>query len=241
MQRPAVQAADTAFRVMAELMPKVTAEMRAAEELLAARKLSEALAPEQRALQLLERIDALFKEVQISMQNGGGGGGGANANAEDLADLFELETDKLRNQYESVQNGAQQQATRDVDETLERLKRLAARQQQANERSRQRAQSGSAGGSGGGSQRQMAEEAEDLARRLERLAREQESPEMQQTAQALQDAANEMRRSAAANGKQGTGSGDGRAGSTRAGASPPRGVARQADVTRRGGCRPACK
>ncbi len=208
IQRPAVQAADTTFRVMAGLMPKVVAEMGTAEELLATRKLKEALAPEQRALQLLERVDALFREVQVGMQSGGGGGGGgANADAEDLADLFELETDKLRNQYEQVQSGAQQQAGREVDETLERLKRLAARQQQENERARQRAQTGAAGGSGGGGRRQMAEEAEQLARRLERLAREQQSPELQETARALQDAANAMRRSAAGNGQQGRGSG----------------------------------
>ena len=207
IQRPAVQATDTTFKVMAALMPTVVAEMRAAEEQLAARRLQEALAPEQRALQLLERVDALFREVQVSMQDGGGGGGGGNASAEDLADLFELETDKLRNQYEQLQSGAQQQASRDVDETLERLKRLAARQQQENERARQRAQAGSSGGAGGGGQRQMAEEAEQLARRLERLAREQESPEMQQTARALQDAANAMRRSAASEGQRGSGSG----------------------------------
>ncbi|MCC7322822.1 MAG: hypothetical protein IT358_03300, partial [Gemmatimonadaceae bacterium] len=207
LQRPAVQGTDTTFKVIAEIMPKVLAEMKAAEGELAVRRLGEALAPEQRALQLLERVDALFKEVQVSMQNGGGGGGGGGGSAEDLADLFELETDKLRNQYEQVQSGAQQQANREVDETLERLKRLAARQQQENERARQRAQAGSGGGGGGGSQRQMAEEAEQLARRLERLAREQESPEMQQTARALQDAATAMRRSAASEGKQGSGSG----------------------------------
>ncbi|GMV08948.1 MAG: hypothetical protein AMXMBFR55_06820 [Gemmatimonadota bacterium] len=208
VQRPAVQAADTTFRVMAGLMPKVVAEMGTAEAMLAARKLKDALAPEQRALQLLERVDALFREVQVSVQSGGGGGGGgANASADDLADLFELETDKLRNQYEQVQSGTQQQAGRDVDETLERLKRLAARQQQENERARQRAQAGATGGGGGGGQRQMAEEAEQLARRLERLARERQSPELQETARALQEAANAMRRSAAGGGEQGQGSG----------------------------------
>ena len=71
---------------------------------------------------------------------GGGGGGGQQQNAEDLADLFELETDKMRNQYEQVQRGEQQQAQQQVDETLEKLKQLAARQQQENERARQRAQ-----------------------------------------------------------------------------------------------------
>ena len=55
-------------------------------------------------------------------------------NAEDLADLFELELDKLKNQYETVQRGAEQQADNQVDETLERLRELARRQEQEIER-----------------------------------------------------------------------------------------------------------
>ncbi len=207
LQRPAVQAADTGFKVIAQLLPKAVEEMRKAEEQLVGRKLDDALPPEQRALQYLERAEAVFKEVQVSMQNGGGGGGGNASQASDLADLFELETDKMRNQYEQVQRGAQEQASKEVDETLERLKRLASRQQQENERARQRGMPGQQGGSGGGSQRQLAEEAEQLARRLERLAREQNSAEMQQTARSLQEAADQMRKSAANDGKQGSGSG----------------------------------
>ena len=33
---------------------------------------------------------------------GGGGGGGAGSMAEDLADLFEMELDKMANQYETT-------------------------------------------------------------------------------------------------------------------------------------------
>ena len=67
MQRPAVQAADSGFKVIAELLPKAAAEMKLAEEQLGNRKLPDALPPEQRALQLLERAEAVFKEVQVSM------------------------------------------------------------------------------------------------------------------------------------------------------------------------------
>lgn len=207
LKRPAVQTADTGFKVIAELLPKAVEEMRQAEGQLVERKLDDALLPEQRALQYLERAEAVFKEVQVSMQNGGGGGGANASQASDLADLFELETDKMRNQYEQVQRGQQEQASKDVDETLERLKRLASRQQQENERARQRGMPGQQGGSGGGSQRQLAEEAEQLARRLERLAREQNSAQMQETARSLQEAADQMRKSAANDGKQGAGTG----------------------------------
>jgi hypothetical protein len=98
----------------------------------------DALPPEQRALQHLQRADAIFRDVQVSFQSGGGGGGQA-ASAEDLADLFELELDKLRNQYETVERGAQQSTDNEVDEPCaarsgsppaaenERLKRQANR------------------------------------------------------------------------------------------------------------------
>ena len=72
--------------------------------------------------------------VGQQQQGGGGGGGGGGASAEELADLFELELDKLQNQYETVQRGEQQQADEQVDELMERLKELARRQQQELER-----------------------------------------------------------------------------------------------------------
>src|SRR5258706_13424402 len=65
---------------------------------------------------------------------GGGGGGGDKAHDEDLADRFELETDKLKNQYESVRRSQEQSGRQELDETMERLRRLASRQQQENER-----------------------------------------------------------------------------------------------------------
>ncbi|MBI3789725.1 MAG: DUF4175 family protein [Gemmatimonadetes bacterium] len=199
VSRPAVQAADSGFRVLAEVLPKARDEMKAAEELLVQGKTSDALAPEQRALQWLEKAEAAFREVQISMQQQSqGGGGNAAAKASDLADLLELETDKLRNQYQEVERSREQQGAKAMDELAERLKRLAARQQQELSRQRERAQRGNGGGgAGGGNQRQLADETEKAARELERLAREQQSTEMAETARQLRDAAEQMRRSAA--------------------------------------------
>ncbi|MDQ3698058.1 MAG: hypothetical protein M3373_08555, partial [Gemmatimonadota bacterium] len=198
---------DSVFAAIAAEMPKAAAEMRAVEDLLAQRKPDESLPPEQRALQHLLRAEAAFRERQVSSGDQGGGGGGG-ATAEDLADLFELETDKLRNQYETVERGERQQADQEVDETLERLRKLAARQQQENERARRMAEQlqsraggggrGGGSGAGGDSQRQLAQEAEQLARQLERLARERQSRELSESARRLREAANEMRRSASA-------------------------------------------
>ncbi len=198
-----IVSADTAFRLIHAALDSAAKEMQGAEERLGRGAPREALPKEQRALQLVQRAEAAYREVQVQMgQQGGGGGGGASSQAEDLADLFELENDKLRNQYESVQQEQEKAAERELDETSERLKRLASRQQQENERMQRMADAmrdrmGQQGGGGGGSsQRELAREAEEEARRLERLAREKNSPELAEAARRMQEAAEAMRRAA---------------------------------------------
>jgi hypothetical protein len=186
---------DSSFQAIAEALPQAAEAMREAEERLGERDPEEALSPEQRALQQLQRAEAAFREVQVSQGQPGGGGGGANA--EELAELFELELDKQRNQYESVQRGRQEQVDDQLDETMQKLQELARRQQQENERLRAQARQSQNQSGGGGSQRQLAEEAEELARRLERLAREESRPELNQTARELREAAERMREAAA--------------------------------------------
>jgi hypothetical protein len=200
-----VLAADTAFKIIHAALDTAGKEMQAAEEHLGMGRTRDALPREQRALQLVQRAEAAYREVQVQLgEQGGGGGGGGQSRAEDLADLFELETDKMQNQYESVQQEQQQSAQQELDETAERLKRLASRQQQENERMQRMAdelrnrmgQQNSGGGGGGGQQRQLAREAEEEARRLERLARERNSPELADAARRLQEAADAMKRAA---------------------------------------------
>ena len=70
-----------------------------------------------------------------------------------LADLFELELDKMKNQYETVQREAEQQLQQEVDEELDKLKELARRQEQEAERQRRRAAAGQS--SSGGSQAEL--------------------------------------------------------------------------------------
>src|SRR5579871_1737662 len=122
-------AVDPSFNKIADTLPKAVDEMKAAESDLRTMKADEALQPEQRALKLLQDAEQEY-EVQVAMQQGGGGGGGQNQQmAEDLADLFELELDKLANQYEMQQRTEQQGADKQVDEIAEKLKELARRQQ----------------------------------------------------------------------------------------------------------------
>ena len=182
-----IAARDSNFAKIAEILNKATPIMDTAEKHLADGNAQNALAPEQRALQQLQHAEAVFRNIRVSMGGGGGGGGASSQRAQDLADLFELNRDKLRNQYESVQRGREQQQESDqqIDETADRLKRLASRLQQENERAQRKADSlgqrmGASGSSGGASQREMAQEAEEAARQLERLAREKAEQQRQQ-------------------------------------------------------------
>ncbi|HEV8150614.1 MAG TPA: DUF4175 family protein [Gemmatimonadales bacterium] len=205
-----IASADTSFALIHAELDTASREMEKAEENLGKGIPSEALPAEQRALQRLQRAEAVYREVQVQLGSSGqgSGGGGSNVRAEDLADLFSLETDKLQNQYESVQREQTQSASQQIDAAAERLRQLASRQQQENERMQRmmeelRSRSGSSsssgqGGSGGGgsAQRELARQAEEEARRLERLAREQNQPQLAEAARQLQEAADAMRRAA---------------------------------------------
>ncbi|HEX9886816.1 MAG TPA: hypothetical protein VGA70_10020, partial [Longimicrobiales bacterium] len=207
MNNRGIAQADPEFQAIAEMLPEAIADMESAEALLREGEPREALAPEQRALRVLQKAEETYERFVGEQQGGGGGGGGGGANADDLADLFELELDKLRNQYETVQRGERQQASNEVDELMERLKELARRQQQEMERQRQRAaaQQGGGGGSQSRSQRELADSTEAAARQLEELSRRTGDERLAETARQLQEAADAMRRSAASSGRsQGT-------------------------------------
>ena len=191
---------DPTFATISEILPRVAESMLKAEETLQTQNAADALPPEQHALQMLQRAEAAYEDVRVAMgqQGGGGGGGGQQSAAEDLADLFELELDKLQNQYETMQRAQQQMADTRLDETLERLKELARRQEQEADRQRLRNSGQPTASSGSGaSQRALADETEEAARQLERLAREESDPDLMQTARQLQEAADAMRRAAA--------------------------------------------
>ena len=193
------------FSEIVEHLDAGLVEMTVAEELLVAGDPDDALPREQKALTHLQRADAVFRDVQVTFGQGGGGGGGGGprAQAEDLASLFELEMDKLRNQYETVEQQRRSTADNEVDELLQRLAELARRQEQENERIRRGVRQ--SGGSAGSAQNQLAAETEDVARRLERLARERSRPDLAAVSRRLRDAAQDMR--SASNSSEGLESG----------------------------------
>ena len=184
---------------MAEHLRQAAKEMEGAPPPLRKESGKDALPPEQRALQRLLAADAIFREVQVAFGNqNNGGGSGAEREQQELAGLFELELDKMKNQYETVQRGQQQQAQREKTEAEQRLEELARRQQKALEEQRRR-QQGAANGSSSNQrqQQELIDETRKAARELERLSRERRDAEMQQLAQQLNQTADEMQKAQA--------------------------------------------
>ena len=139
---------DPSFKKIAELLPKAAEQMVAAEKKLQGQSPDGALPPENLALQFLQQAEEEFElQVQTGRQaGGGGGGGGAGSIANDLADLFKLEMDKMANQYETNSQASTQQQDQQIDELAEKLKELARRQEQEIERQRRLAAGQSVGG-----------------------------------------------------------------------------------------------
>ena len=185
---------------MAEHLREAAREMDGAPPPLRKQSGRDALPPEQRALQQLLAADAIFRETQVAFGNQDGGGGGGRESNE-LTDLMELELDKMKNQYETLQREQRQRSEQAKTDAERRLEELARRQQQALEQQRRQQQQGQPrNGGGGGSQRQqqeMIEEARRAARELERLSRERRDARLQEMSRQMNQAADEMQRSQA--------------------------------------------
>ncbi|MCC7174277.1 MAG: hypothetical protein IT159_03700 [Bryobacterales bacterium] len=160
------------FRDFGNEMQEAAKDMTMAAERLKAGKWQEALAPEQQALAHLLRAESTYRKIQVAFgnrgQQGGGGGGGGGGAQRDLENLFDLELDTERNQYETGQQasaGASQRA-REIDEALQRLEQLARRQQELANRARQPQQSLQQRWQ----QELLRREAEQLQQRMEQLA-----------------------------------------------------------------------
>src|SRR5262249_45044884 len=186
------------YAKLVEYIAQAAKEMSGAIDELRAKKTKEALPPEQRALQQLLRAEAIFRDIQVA--RGGGQGQGNQQDQQELADLFELQLDKMKNQYETVQRQQQENQNHQQDEIARRLAELARRQQQQLEQ-RMRSQMSQQGGGGGGSQRQqqeMIDEAQKMARELEKLSRDRRDQKLAEAAQQMQQAAEELKRAQAA-------------------------------------------
>lgn len=194
IQRRGAAMSDPRFQKMVELMNQAAEHMEPAHKHLNELQPQAALPEEQKALQQLLRAESLFKEIQVSFAMNPGGGG--EASAEQLADLVDLELDRTKNQYETIQQNRALSREQALDEALEKLKELARRQEQNVERMRRQGLQSSSGG--GGSQNQIIEELEELARHLQRLSREQQDPQLAELSRQLNRAARDLRQSQSA-------------------------------------------
>ena len=188
MERRSAAVTDPRFQKMSEHLKEAITHMEPAHHHLSELQTKEALPEEQKSLQQLLHAEALFKEIQVAFSQNQGGGG---ASAQDLADLVDLELDRTKNQYETLQQNRETDREQALDEALEKLKELARRQEQLVERHRQQAMQGSSGSNM--SQQELIEEAERVARELERLSRQQQDPQLQNISRSLRQAVRDMR------------------------------------------------
>jgi hypothetical protein len=160
------------FQSFTKEMEAAAAEMTPAADKLKAQKWSDALEPENKALQHLSRAMATFRDIQVARGQGGGGGGGGGQDAgRDLANLFDLELDTEKNQYESQQSasGADKQQQQ-IDDAMQKLEQLARRQQQLAQQGQNKQQ---ASVDRRWEQEQLRREAEELRKQLQQMQQQQ--------------------------------------------------------------------
>jgi hypothetical protein len=210
---------DERIRTFVESLEKAATVMDPAVAHLNTFKFPEAVPYEQQALQQLLRAESAFREVQVSMQQSNAGGDGSQT-ARNFTEMFELEMDLEKSQYESESQLASRNTQKDLDEMVRKLKELAERQEQLAQQRQQDLRTPEQRWK----QEQLRREAEDLRRRLAELnrqqssgdssasrggsasgqAREREERERQQLSQALESVNKALQQmQQAANGKDG--------------------------------------
>ena len=187
---------DPAFAKVAELLPQAVTAMKEAEGKLTTVAPDQALPPENKALQILQKAEEEYEtQISVQRQQGGGGGGGGGAVQQELAELFEQELNQMASRYETAEPGVRA-ADRSPGRRAAREAEGAGATPGAGSRAAAAPRArGSAGGGGnsGAQQRALADQIEEAARRLERLAREEQRPELAESARQMREAADAMR------------------------------------------------
>lgn len=120
---------DAEIAEFVEHLYKASAAMTPAAERLGEVALDDALLPEQEALQHLLAAEAVFTDINVSMQANNRGGGGGQA-GRDLSEMFELEMDLEKNQYETGSDATPNPPQQQMEEAADELAELARRQEQ---------------------------------------------------------------------------------------------------------------
>ncbi len=162
----------------ADPLASAAAAMARAQGALDATNTGAAVGPEMEALNHLLRAQAENRRREVMRQQAGMGGGGGNRAQQDLSSLFDRELKRQQQTNYETPRTAEDREQNGADDLLERLRALAARQEQLARQQDDLAKSAD----------QL--EAEERRRRLERLTREQTEVRRQaeQLAQQLQAA-----------------------------------------------------
>jgi hypothetical protein len=163
--------ANQEFQSFVKDLDEAVKQMDPASNKLGAQSWKDALEPEQKALQHLLRAEATFRDIQVAFGGGSKGGGGGQNAGRDLANLFDLELDTEKNQYETgqQQSTSAQAKEKAVDEALQKLEQLAQRQKQLAE---QQAKSKQQTFEQRWQQEMLRREAEELKKQMEQLSRD---------------------------------------------------------------------
>ncbi len=119
---------DEEIATFAENLTKAGEAMIPAAERLGVLELEDALLPEQEALQHLLAAEAVFTDISVSLQANNRGRGGQAGR--DLTEMFELEMDLEKNQYESGSMANPNPPQQELEDAAEELGELARRQEQ---------------------------------------------------------------------------------------------------------------
>jgi hypothetical protein len=171
---------DPRIQQFVDSLEKAADAMTPAADDLAEVELQEAVPSEQTALQHLLRAESVFTDIQVAFQQGGGGGGGGGA-SRDLSELFELEMDLEKNQYETDAAPSFDSPQEQVDEAIAKLQELARRQEQLAEQA-QRNRNGLSE-QDRWQQESLRRETEELKRELEQLQQQLANAQQQQQQQ----------------------------------------------------------
>lgn len=163
-----------------ENLEKAGAAMVPASERLGEIALEEAILPEQEALQHLLAAEAVFTDINVSLQAGNQGGGGGGQAGRDLTEMFELEMDLEKNQYETGSRATPEAPQQALDEAIDELEELARRQEQlANNMN----QSQTPTPAQRWQQEMLRRDVEELQDRLERMQQQSASNQSQESSQ----------------------------------------------------------
>src|SRR5882757_2157381 len=188
MQARDLNSSDAQAGEFANNIKQAIAAMQPAAKRLNDVELEAAIQPEQQALQYILRAEAVFNDIQVQQRNAQAGGGGGAKDSRDLAQLYELEMDLNKNQYETKSNASPEQQSEQNDELERKLQELARRQQQLANATKQQQQLTP---EQRWQQESLKREAEELKRRVEQAQQQQagnqqSSPGGQQSSQSGQ-------------------------------------------------------